>query len=585
MLPGYRGHIFSRVSSKRVQIPTDSLDAEVAPAIIGIDDPEPPVMSLVDGEHVAANRGATGLQEPATGDAVARIVYGGPEEVDAAVESAARSLALWRGTPFEERGRMLRRLASLIYERAGEIARLITSEQGKPQAEALTLEVIPSLDHLKFIIHHAEQYHSGLAVEPRHPFYAHKTAHYLYDPIGVVALVTPCPLPFSIPLIRVAAALAMGNAVVLKPSERTPLCALKIGDLCLEAGFPAGLVNVVPALPEDTLRLVAHPKVDKVFFTGSLEAGQHVMATAGCSPRPVVLSLGGKHPSVVAGDADVERAARGVVWGALANCGQNCGSIERVFVEERIASRFLERLMAEVDRVRIGDAASPEADLGPMLGEDRRLKMHRQVMEAVQGGAKLVRGGEIPAGPGFFYPPTVLLEPPLDCRLMRDETLGPVIPIKVVENLERAIMLANDSEYALSASGWTRSVECAERMMVGIQAGVVTINDALYSYGEPASTWSGYRKSGIGQNHGTPGLREMSRQRFVSFDPVPNEAPVFAYPYDDTARDMAAASAAYLHGPRRLSRLGALLRLFRIPRFRARVPVRRFLVPGKRRGG
>lgn len=535
------------------------------------------ILPLVDGVPAGGTDTARALIDPRIGEPFARVAFATPEDVDAAAESAARSSALWRSTSFEERGRRLRRMARLIREQAESIAGLISREQGKPPLEALNLEVLPALDHLKFIIRHAERYNAGLAVDPRHPFYAHKRAHYLYDAIGVVALVTPYPLPFAVPMIQVAAALAMGNSVVVKPSEQTPLSGLRVGELCLQAGFPPGLVNIVPGQADTAVRLVAHPKVDKAFITGGLEAGQTVMATAGCAPRPVVLSLGGKHPSIVAGDADVKRTARGVAWGALANCGQNCGSIERVYVEESIASQFLEALLDEVDRVTVGDPSDRPFDLGPMISDKRRQEVHRQVTEAVDAGARLMRGGVVPDGPGFFYPPTVLLEPPSDARLMREETLGPVIPIVVVESLERAILMANDSDYALTASGWARSTEVAERLMVGLRAGVVTINDALYSFGEPAATWSGYRKSGIGQNHGTPGLREMSRQRFVSFDPAPAESSVFAYPYDAMAEEMTRDSIDYLHGKGRLTRWRALLRLIGSKRFRLRVPVRSML--------
>ena len=222
-------------------------------------------------------------------------------------------------------------------------------------------------------------------------------------------------------------------------------------------------------------------------------------------------------------------------------------------------------------------------ELGPLQSDERRQEVHRQVTEAVLAGARLLRGGVMPEGPGYFYPPTVLLEPPADTALMREETLGPVIPIVTVEHLERAILLANDSDHALTASGWTRSSENAERLMVGIQAGVVTINDVLYSFGEPASTWSGYRMSGIGQNHGTPGLREMSRQRFVSFDPLPAEAPLYAYPYDSENDALVRASLDHLHSHRRGSRLRALLRLLRQNRFRSRAPARWVLFSGKGR--
>ena len=542
----------------------------------------PTIHPIVDGDRVPGSGTVLDVVDPSNGIAFARVSCAGPDEIDLAAEAAARSSALWRSTPFKQRGEALRRLQGLIFDDRFDLAELIAREQGKPFVEALTLELLPALDHLKFIIYRAERYHGGLAVDPRHPYYAHKRAHYLYDALGVVALITPSPLPFAIPLIQCAAALAMGNAVVLKPSEHTPLSSLRLGELCEQAGFPPGVVNVVPSLSEDALRLAAHAKIDKVFVTGGLVAGQSVMATAGCAPRPVVLALGGKHPSVVAGDADVDRAARGIVWGALANCGQNCGAIERVYVEERVASKFLERVLAEVDRLIVGESMDDGTDVGPLTTAERRHEVHRQVTEAVAGGAKLLRGGVMPGSAGYFYPPTVLLDPPKDCSLMREETLGPVIPIVIVESTERAILLANDCDYALTASGWTRSSEIAGRLMQGLQAGVVTINDVLYSFGEPAATWSGYRKSGMGQGHGTPGLREMSRQRFVSFDPVnKNEAPLFAFPYDEVGSGVAKAALDHLHAPGAWRRLVSLIRLVRTKRFRERAPARSVVLAKK----
>ncbi|MCP3982051.1 MAG: aldehyde dehydrogenase family protein [bacterium] len=522
------------------------------------------------------------LEDPSTGAPFARVALAGAEDVSRAVAAAATTASLWRSTPYSERARHLRRLAGLIYEQSDVIARLIAREQGKPRLEALTLEVLPALDHLTFLIDHAEQYNLGTEAEPRHPLYAHKHGHYLYDPLGVIALITPAPLPFALPLIEVSAALVMGNAVVLKPSERTPLCSLRIGELCLEAGLPPGLVTVIPAGPEEAIRLASHPKVDKVFFSGTVEAGQHVMATAGCIPRPVVLRLGGNHPSVVADDADIARAARGIVWGAIANCGQNCGAVERVYAEESIASRLLEHVLAEVDELAVGSPLAEQTDVGPLSSEAQRNVVHTQVLEATYRGGRLLRGGVVPEGPGNFYPPTVILGPPQDCALIREETLGPVIPLIVVENLERAILMANDSEHALTASGWTGSEAKAQRMMVGLQAGVVTINDVLYSFDEPAATWSGFHKSGLGQSHGAPGLREMCRQRFVSFDAKAAEGPLFAFPYDEATADMSRDVVRYLHAPKKGQRLRALFRLLRSRRFRARHP-ERMLTPRRRR--
>lgn len=539
---------------------------------------------LIDGRQSGGTGQTVVCLNPATGGPIARVLCAGPEEIDHAVESAMAASALWRGTPFIERTRRLDRLAELVMEQAEGIASLIALEQGKPLLEALALEVLPALDHLRYLSTHAQKLCAAEGIDPRMPLYAHKREHYLYDPLGVVALITPYSLPFALPLIQVGAAVAMGNAAILKPSELTSLCALRIGELCVEAGFPPGLVNVVPSPPEDALRLIAHDSVDKVFVTGTLETGQRVMMAAGCAPRPVVLSLAGKHPAIVSGDADLDRAARGIAWGALANSGQNCGAVERVYVEESVATQFLDKLLAQVGSLNMGDPLAAGTDIGPLVSETHRQMVHAQVTAAVEAGARLMTGGEIPDGPGYFYPPTILLGAPAEASVLCEETFGPVIPVVVVDSLERAIFLSNESAYALTASGWTRSAATAERLMSGLKAGVVTINDVLYSFGEPASSWSGFRKSGIGDTHGPAGLREMCHRRFVSFDPQPAEAPIFSYPYDEDAGTMVRGSLDALHGHRRRRRLGGLARLLRSKRFRARLPWRSFFSAWKRRG-
>ena len=540
-----------------------------------------PLLPLVNGEPGTGAGPRIPDVNPATGEPFAWVACADVAEIDQAVESASFASKLWRSAPFEERARRLAKLASRLHEEAESIAGLVALEQGKPHAEAMALEVLPALDHLRFLSHHARELSSGEPIEPRHALYLHKRALYLYDPLGVVALVTSSSLPFAQPLIQTASALAMGNAVVLKPSELTPLLGLRVGELCVEAGFPAGLVNVVPAARNETLHLVTHDGVDKVFVTGTPEAGQNIMVAAGGLPRPHVLSLGGKHPAIVAADADIARTARGIVWGALANAGQNCGAVERIYVEERVAAQFVDAVVAEVDRIRMGDPLGADVDLGPLISEERRQRVHEHVSEAALFGARVLRGGTPHEGPGFFFPATVVLDPPEGCRLLVEETLGPVIPIVTVPNLERAILMANESPYALTASGWTRSDDVAERLMVGIQAGVVTINDVLYAYDEPAATWSGYKRSGMGQSHGLAGLKEMSRRRFVSFDSRRSEAPVFAFPYDSDANTIVDAVVDRMHAEGRWKRAWSLLKLVRNKRFRSRVHWRAFLTARK----
>jgi succinate-semialdehyde dehydrogenase/glutarate-semialdehyde dehydrogenase len=541
-----------------------------------------PLTPLDEGEDVAASK-ILQCTDPARGQVFAQIRAAGLGDVERAVEAATLTWALWRGTAFKDRRARLQRLSVLIREQAETIAELIALEQGKPVVEALTLEVLPALDHLNFLSVHAEEAYFGEAIVPRHELYSHKWSHYLYEPMGLVAIATPYNLPFALPLIQVAAAVTMGNAVLLKPSELAPLCGLKIGELCRAAGFPEGLIQVLPMKQEDALYVVSHPRVDKVFLTGSPSTGQQVMATAGCMPKPVVLSLGGKHPAVVASDADLERTARGIVWGALANAGQHCAAIERVYVVEPVATALVSAIVDEIDKLNTGDPRDRTSDLGPLISSWRRRHVHAQVTEAVEGGGRLLRGGSMPVGGGFFYPPTVVLSPPEDCRLLREETLGPVIPIVVVDNLERGVMMANDSTYSLSASGWTSSKANAERLMSGLQASVVTINDVLYTFGEPAATKSGYRMSGLGHFHGIAGLREMTRRRFVSSDPSGAEAPLFAFPYDGVQQRLVRAALDLLHGGGIARRMRGMLRLLGSRRFRARVPQRFFLLRSRHR--
>lgn len=537
----------------------------------------PPLLPFVNGEPTGGRGQELPCLDPTTGEPFARVACASAPEIDHAVETAKLASALWRGTSFEERRRRLHALADVVREQADGIAELIAIESGKPVVEAHRLEVLPALDHLRYLAEHAREAFTGEPVHPTRPMYSHKQAHYLYEPMGIVAVVTPFTMPFALPLAQVAAALAMGNAVLLRPSESTPVTALRIGELCAQAGFPPGVLSVLPTVRSDALYLVSHAGVDKVFLTGTAETGQQVMATAGCVPKPVVLSLGAKHPSIVAADADLDRAARGIVWGAMAHSGQQCGSIERVFVEQPVAQRLIERLEREIDRIRVGNPREVGTDVGPLISAEHRAQVHRQVTQAIALGAKLLRGGDVPQGPGFFYPPTLLLGPAFDAKILRDETLGPVLPLVVVDSLERGVMLANEGEYSHSASGWTTSSATAERLMATLQAGTVTINDVLYTFGEPAATKTGYRASGLGNNHGIAGLREMCRRRFVSYDHLQAEAPLHAFPYDEDAARTTRALLVRLHGRRRFARLAALARLLFRGRLRRRVPRRFFL--------
>jgi succinate-semialdehyde dehydrogenase/glutarate-semialdehyde dehydrogenase len=281
----------------------------------------------------------------------------------------------------------------------------------------------------------------------------------------------------------------------------------------------------------------------------------------------VLLELGGKDPAIVCADADLDRAARGIVWGAFVNAGQTCASVERVYVEAAVADAFVGKVVAEASRLRLGSA---DADVGPMTLERQRGIVEDHVADAVSRGATARTGGVTPPGEGWFYPPTVLTGVDHTMRVMREETFGPVLPVMAVPSLDEAIRLANDSEYGLTASAWTSDPEKARRLASALSAGVVTINDCVYSYGEPTAPWGGVRSSGIGRTHGALGLREMVTAKYVAseFGGGPN---LWWYPYGAEFQRLMTAASESMHAPSVLGRLRNLIRLVGIRRFRQRV--------------
>jgi succinate-semialdehyde dehydrogenase/glutarate-semialdehyde dehydrogenase len=331
-------------------------------------------------------------------------------------------------------------------------------------------------------------------------------------------------------------------------------------------------VNVVAV--DDALApgLVEDPRVNKVVFTGSVATGRRVMASAARNLTPVVLELGGKDPAVVCRDADLNLAARGIVWGAFVNCGQTCASVERVYVEEPVARDFVARVVEETRRLRVGDPAAGEVDVGPLTMERQRRIVEEHVADAVAKGATVLTGGAPLPGPGHFYPPTVLTGVDHGMRIMREETFGPVLPIMSVSSIDEAIRLANDSEYGLTASGWTRSPEIARRLQERLLAGVVTINDCVASYGEPTAPWGGVKQSGIGRTHGLAGLREMVQVKYVTRDD--SRWPLaWWYPYDRELPHVMSTLNRAFHGRSFWTRAWNQLRLVLTRRFRQRVSV------------
>jgi acyl-CoA reductase-like NAD-dependent aldehyde dehydrogenase len=525
--------------------------------------------SWIGNKEVVGSAGQRAAMDPSTGEPFAQASLLGRDQVDAAVQAARQAFPAWAALSFRERGAYLLKLRAVLVGQADELARLIGREQGKPAAEAHLAEIFPSLEALKHLALHAEEVLREDPVEAQVLLLAHKESRVTYAPYGVVLIITPWNYPFSIPLTGLAAALAAGNTVVLKPAPATTLIGLRLGALCREAGLPPGVVNVLSMDDELAPALVQDPRVGKIVFTGSVATGKKIMAGAAQNLTPVVLELGGKDPALVCQDADLDRAARGIVWGAFLNAGQTCASVERVYVEEPVAAAFLEKVLAETRKLRVGDPRRQEVDMGPLTLERQRRIVDEHVQDAVARGAKVLAGGAPLPGPGYFYPPTVLSGVDHGMRIMREETFGPVLPVMVVRDLDEAVRWANDSEYGLTASGWTRSPQTARRLQEQLQAGVVTINDCIYSFGEPTAPWGGFKRSGIGRTHGLAGLREMVQVKYVSRDDSRQPA-LWWYPYDGDLAGLAATTNRAVHGRSLWERLRAQMALLGSRRFRRR---------------
>ncbi len=490
---------------------------------------------------------------PATLEAVATIDATDPLAVQELVSEALLAQPAWGAARVRHRVALLRRLRAATLERAAEIASTVRAETGKPLVEAYTSELYPALDTLAWLERRAPGILEPERVRMTQPHLLHKRAWLRYEPLGVVGLITPWNFPFAIPLTQIASALAAGNAVVLKPSELTPLSAQLIADLLADAGAPPALVRVAQGDAAVGGALVEARGVAKIVFTGSVDGGRQVASAAAAQLVPVTLELGGKDPMLVLEDADLARATAGAVWASFLNCGQVCSGVERIYVEGSLYEPFLEELARRASTLRIAD------DLGPLISEGARARVQELIADAVGNGARVVSGGGIPDRSGWFHEPTVLADVPASARIEREEVFGPVVTVGRVADERAAVAAANVGHYGLGASVWTRDDARAARIAAQLRAGTVWHNDHAYSYGAAQAAWGGRGRSGYGRTHSRHGLYDLSAIKFVDRDsgrvPVP-----WWYPYDEAAADGFRGALSVLYGVGAASRVGAAWR-------------------------
>jgi acyl-CoA reductase-like NAD-dependent aldehyde dehydrogenase len=438
--------------------------------------------------------------DPATEQPIAELDQAGVEETDAAVAAAKAAFPAWRGVAPGDRARLLRRLATLVEEHGEELARIESRNVGKPIAGARG-EVAMVADVFHFYAGAVDKHHGetipvagGVDLTFR-------------DPLGVVGLIVPWNFPLNIASWKLGPALACGNTVVLKPAELTPLSALRLAELALDAGIPEGVVNVLVGKGSVVgSRLVEHPDVAKIGFTGSTEVGRQVMAGAAATIKRVTLELGGKSANVVFGDADVELAAAAAPYAVFDNAGQDCCARSRILVQQSVYDEFLNHLVDAARGVRVGDPSDDATEMGPLISS-----AHRESVSAFVEGEPLFRG-EVPDGPGYWFPCT-LVEATNDDRIAREEVFGPVAAVIPFGDEEEAVRLANDTPYGLSGSIWTRDGARALRVARALETGVLSVNSN--SSVRVSTPFGGFKQSGFGRELGMHALEGYSEVKNV----------------------------------------------------------------------
>ncbi|MUN36010.1 aldehyde dehydrogenase family protein [Actinomadura litoris] len=456
----------------------------------------------INGEWTAAADGAEfTTTDPSTGAALGTCAEAGPADVDRAVDAARAALAdpAWASIAPSARARLLWRVADLIEEHEAELAELETRDQGQPLGVAHAVSVTGAAEHFRYFAGWCTKIEGSVS-----PVSFPDTLHYVRrEPVGVCALITPWNFPLMIAAWKLAPALACGNTVIIKPAEQTPLTTVRLVELCERAGFPPGVVNLLTGGPAAGKALVAHPRVDKVSFTGSSAVGREIVQASAGNLKRVTLELGGKAPSVIARDADIDLAVAGNLQGALLNSGQVCAAYTRLYVDRRRADEFTEKLAAAAASLRLGPGLDPETQIGPLVSQEHLDQVDSYVRTGEKQGAELVTGGARADGPlsnGNFYRPTVFGSVTDDMTIAREEIFGPVLPVLPYDDPEELAARANDTEFGLAASLWTRDLATAHRLAADIRAGAIFVN--MLPIPDAAAPWGGYKSSGWGREMG-----------------------------------------------------------------------------------
>ncbi len=468
---------------------------------------------LIDGKWRDSKSGKTfETINPATEEVIAQVAEGDAADIDLAVKAARKAFdsGPWRKIDARERGRLMNKFADLIESHLDELAELETLDNGKPISESRHADLPLVIDCFRYYAGWADKIH-GQTIPIRGRYFCYTKR----EPVGVAGQIIPWNFPMLMVAWKWGPALAAGCTVVLKPAEQTPLSALRLGELALEAGYPAGVINIVPGFGETAgASLVAHRGVDKIAFTGETRTGQIIMKAAADSLKRVTLELGGKSPNIVFADADLDAAVEGAILGLYLNQGQCCCAGSRLFVQEPIYEKMVEKLAARVKTRKLGDPFDPATEQGPQVDKAQFEKILGYIDKGKTQGAKCITGGERFGSLGYFIKPTVFSEVKDSMAIAKDEIFGPVMQVLRFKEIDEVIERANTTDYGLAAAVWTRDIKKAHAIADSVRAGTVWIN--CYDVFDAAAPFGGFKSSGIGRELGEKALDNYTETKTVT---------------------------------------------------------------------